>query len=155
VRAVHEIARTRDPRILPDLLDALHDQAAAVREAAAVLIGDSGAGAALPALKHALRNRDEDEWVRLRIGEAVARLGDPDGLPVLLELARGGTAPLTRLEAIAIFIRLTGLEATPPTDPAAEEFSVVLKAAETWWRTRRDHVKFDPGAGRFRTGRPD
>jgi len=153
VRAVHEIARTRDPRILPDLVDALHDQAAAVREAAAVLIGDSGASAALPALKHALRNRDEDEWVRLRVGEAVARLGDPDGLPVILELARGGTAPLTRLEAINVFIRLTGLEATPPGDPAAAEFSAVLQAAESWWRTHRDRLEFDTEAGRFRPRR--
>jgi len=150
VRAVHEIARTRDPRILPDLVEALHDQAAAVREAAAVHLGELGSGSALPALKHALRNSDEDEWVRLRIGEATARLGDTDGLEAILGLAHSGTAPLTRLEAITRFIQLTGFEATPPTDPGAAEFSSTLEAAARWWRAQRDRLEFDAGAGKFR-----
>ncbi len=150
VRAVHEIARTRDPRILPDLVEALHDQAASVREAAAVHIGESGSGSALPALKHALRNSDEDEWVRLRIGEAVAQLGDPDGLEAILGLARSGSAPLTRLEAITSFIQLTGFEATLPADPGAAEFSRALEAADRWWRTHRDRLEFDPETGKFR-----
>jgi HEAT repeat protein len=153
VRAVKELARTGDPRVLPDLVDALHDQAAAVRETAAVLIADTGSGSALPALKHGLRNLDEDEWVRLRIAEAVVRLGDADGFPVLLELAREGAAPLTRLEAIQVFIRLGGLATAPSADPASPEFAATLKAAGDWWRAHRDRLEFDPGAGRFRARR--
>jgi zinc/manganese transport system permease protein len=118
--AVREIASTADPRILPDLVEALHDQSPAVREQAAAALARLGNRSALPALLQGLKNRDEDEWVRLRIAQAVAGLGDADAIPVLLDLARSAEAKVTRLEALGTLARLAKLT-DPPPDPDSPE----------------------------------
>jgi zinc/manganese transport system permease protein len=121
VAAVREIARSADPRILPDLIEALHDQSPAVRERAAVALAGLGNRAALPALLQGLKNKDEDEWVRLHMAQAAAGLGSPDAVPVLFDLARKADARMTRLEAIGTLARLARLSDPPPTDPDSPE----------------------------------
>ena len=121
IAAVREIARSADPRILPDLIEALHDQSPAVREKAAVALAGLGNRSALPALQQGLKNKDEDDWVRLRIAQAVAGLGGDDAVPVLFELARKADATMTRLEAIDTLARLARLADPPPSDPDSPE----------------------------------
>jgi len=148
--AVRELTATADPRILPDLIQALHDQSAAVREQAAIAIGRVGSRAALPALQQALKNRDEDEWVRLRIAQAAAALGDSDAIPVLLDLARNGDAKVTRLEAIGSLARLARLSDPPPSDPESSEGQAVLQKLDRFWTTEGKHLKFDEESRTYR-----
>jgi len=148
--AVRELTATADPRILPDLIQALHDQSAAVREQAAIAIGRVGNRAALPALQQALKNRDEDEWVRLRIAQAAAALGDSDAIPVLLDLARNGDAKVTRLEAIGSLARLARLSDPPPSDPESSEGQAVLQKLDRFWTTEGKHLKFDEESRTYR-----
>jgi len=133
VAAVRQIASTADPRILPDLVEALHDQSAAVREQAASALGRLGNRSALPALLQGLKNRDEDEWVRLRIAQAVTGLGDPDAIPVLFDLARGADARMTRLEALGTLARLAKLPDPPPPDPDSPEGRAFLQKLDRFW----------------------
>jgi zinc/manganese transport system permease protein len=133
--AVGQLAATADPRVVHDLVDALHDQSASVREAAASALGRLGSRAALPALQQGLRNKDEDEWVRLRLAQAVAALGDPGGVRVLLDLAKKGEARITRLEAIATLLRLARISTPPPEDPESEEGKALLRRLDVWWST--------------------
>jgi len=117
VRAVRELAATADPRILPDLFGALSDQAAAVREAAAGELQRLGNRSAVPHLRQALKNRDEDAWVRLRIAQALAGLGEREGLSELADLAEHGEAKMMRLQALLALKRLLALEGDDPQDP--------------------------------------
>ncbi len=133
VAAVREIASTADPRILPDLVEALHDQSPAVREQAAAALGRLGNRAALPALLQGLKNKDEDEWVRLRIAQAVAGLGDADAIPVLFDLARSADARVTRLEALGTLARLAKLTDPPPSDPDSPEGQAILQKLDRFW----------------------
>ena len=149
VRAVSELADTGDIRILPDLIDALHDQSAAVREAAAAALGRAGNPSAIPALKHVLWSEDEDEWVRLRVAHTVADLGDQEGLKALLELAKEGDATLTRLEALTTLLKLSGSNDAPPADPDAAEAKALLQKLETWAKGPR--LRFDPVTRTYRS----
>ena len=133
VAAVRQIASSADPRILPDLIEALHDQSPAVREQAASALGRLGNRSALPALLQGLKNRDEDEWVRLRIAQAVAGLGDANAIPVLFDLARSADARVTRLEALGTLARLARLPDPPPPDPDSPEGLAFLQKLDRFW----------------------
>ncbi|HKQ96853.1 MAG TPA: iron chelate uptake ABC transporter family permease subunit [Candidatus Polarisedimenticolia bacterium] len=132
-RAVADLAATGDLRVLHDLTDALHDQDAGVREAAAVALGRSGNRTVVSSLKHHLSDDHEDSWVRLRLAQAVAGLGDSAGLPVLLDLAGGGEAALLRLEALNTLSRLAG-RTDPPLDATdGEPFAARLRELKSWF----------------------
>ncbi len=148
--AVGRLLATGDPRILPDLVSALHDQAASVREAAASALGRLGDRSALPPLKQGLLNEDEDEWVRLRIAQAVADLGERDGLPVLLDLARRGEAKITRLEALSTLARLSRTTGVPLDDPDSAEGASLREKLERWWAAEGGRVKWDAASRTYR-----
>lgn len=150
VAAVRDIASTADPRILPDLIEALHDQSAAVREQAATALARLGNRAALPALQQALKNKDEDEWVRLRIAQALAGLGAIDGIPVLLDLARNADAGMTRLEGMGTLARLAGIRDPVPSDPDSPEASAYLKTLERFWTVDAGRLRYDEASRTYR-----
>jgi hypothetical protein len=150
-RAVANLAETGDLRILPDLIDALHDQSPVVREAAAAALGRAGNPSAIPALKHLLTNEDEDEWVRLRVAHTVADLGDREGLTALLDLAKEGDAKLTRLEALATLLQLSGSADAPPDDPDVAEAKALIQKLERWAQGSR--LTFDPVTRTYRPRR--
>jgi zinc/manganese transport system permease protein len=150
VQAVEHLAASGDPRILPDLVDALHDQSASVREAAALALGDLRSRAAMPALLQALRAPDEDEWVRLRVAQAVVAMGEPQAIPVLLDLARNGEGRITRMEALRTAASVAGMEHPPSDDPNAEASQALLDRIEQWWHESGTRLQWDASAGRFR-----
>lgn len=149
-RAVADLARTGDPRIMHDLLDALGDQDAGVREAAAAALGQMGTRSAVPALKQHLDHRDEDPWVRLRMAESLGTLGEPSALPVLVELAAGGEGKLVRLEALQILSRQLRLGGDALDDPDAEEARVRLEKARAVLKASGGKPRFDPATRTFR-----
>ncbi len=150
VAAVRQLASTADPRILPDLVDALHDQSAAVREQTATALARLDNRAALPALQQAMKSKDEDEWVRLRIAQAVAGLGDTDGVPVLLDLARSADAKMTRLEALGSLARLARFSDPVPADPDSSEGTAFLQKLDRFWTTEAKRLRFDEASRTYR-----
>lgn len=147
-KAVADLAATGDVRVLHDLTDALHDQDAGVREAAAVALGRSGNHTVLPSLTQHLGDTHEDAWVRLRLAQAVAGLGDPKGLPVLLDLAAGDEAALLRLEAINTLARLAGRSDAPLDAADGAPYAERLKALRTFVGDGRG-LRFDARRGTF------
>jgi zinc/manganese transport system permease protein len=150
--AVGRLANTGDPRVLPDLVDALHDQSPAVREAAASALAQFGSRSALPALRQGLRNQDEDEWVRLRMAQAAAGMGDSVGIPPLLELARHAEAGLLRLEALSTLARLSGRTSPAALEPDGPEAGDLLQDLEAWWQEGEDALRWDGASGTYRAG---
>jgi zinc/manganese transport system permease protein len=147
-RAVAELARSGDPRVLHDLVDALADQDAGVREAAAAAVGQMGNRSAIPALRQHLGHKDEDPWVRLRMAESLAALGERDGLQALLDLAATGDGGLLRLEALNTLSKFASL--TPPVDdPAGDAARKRLGALRAWWDRNGARLHFDPQTRTF------
>lgn len=151
--AVARLAGSGDPRILPDLLDALQDHSTAVREAAALALAQIGNRSALPALRQGLRNTDEDAWVRLRMAQAAAGMGEDAGLEPLLELARDDGPALLRLEALSTLARLAGLPADEPALPGSAEAEAQLQSLEDWWQEHRGKLRWDGDTGVYREQR--
>jgi zinc/manganese transport system permease protein len=141
--AVARLAETGDPRVVPDLLDALQDHSPAVREAAAVALAQGGHRSALPALRQGLRNTDEDGWVRLRMAQAAAGMGDVAGLEPLLDLARGEAPLLLRMEALSTLSRLAGLPESDAQTPGSPGFEEQLQKLDEWWRANRDSLRWN------------
>ncbi|HZE88896.1 MAG TPA: iron chelate uptake ABC transporter family permease subunit [Verrucomicrobiae bacterium] len=148
-KAVADLAATGDLRVVSDLVAALHDQSATVKEAAALALGRTGSRSALPALIQGLKNADEDEWVRLRISQAVTQLGDTAGIPVLLEIAERGDAKLSRAEALGSLRALSGARGAPPADPDAPDGRAALDAAKHWWAADGAALEWDAAARSF------
>ncbi len=151
-QAVGDLAATGDHRVIPDLVGALHDQSAAVRESAASALGRLGDPSALPALRQGLGNKDEDEWVRLRMAQAAADLGEPGGIPVLLNLAHNGDAKLTRLQALTSLSRLSGTPGPAPQDPDSPQGKDLLAKLDQWWRKQQARLKWDASSRTYREG---
>ena len=149
-RAVADLARTGDPRVMHDLLDALGDQDAGVREAAAAALGQMGTPSAVPALRQHLGHRDEDPWVRLRMAESLGKLGEPAALPVLVDLASGGEGKLLRLEALQILSRLLSLGSDPLDDPDAEAAQKRLAMARSLLKASGGKPRFVSATRTFR-----
>src|SRR6185436_18285910 len=96
----------------------------------------------LSSLNHHLSDTHEDSWVRLRLAQAVAGLGDAGGLPVLVDLAASDEAGLLRLEAINTLARLAG-RAEPPLDAVeGEAFGKRLQALRAFVADGRG-LRFD------------
>jgi zinc/manganese transport system permease protein len=148
-RAVADLAKSGDPRVTHDLIDALGDQDAGVREAAAIALGRSPNRAVIVPLKRALANKDEDEWVRLRLAQSVAGFGDRDAVPVLFELAEKGDAALTRLEALNTLSRLFGRKDPPLDDAGGDAARARLGELRSWWKTHGAAARFDAATGTF------
>jgi zinc/manganese transport system permease protein len=154
IRAVSDLTATSDPRILPDLVDALHDQSAAVREAAAAALARLGNAAALPALKQGLKDRDEDEWVRLRMAQAVTGLGDADGIPILFDLTRDADAEVTRLEALGTLLNIAHIANDPsPADSDPDRTAELLRRLDRWWEGAKGRLHWDAATRTYRAGR--
>ncbi len=149
VKAVEGLASLADGAAVGDIGGALQDPSEAVRENAARTLGSLGDTAALPPLKEAMGRHEEDEWVKLRVAEAVALLGDPAGIPALLELARAADARVVRVNALLAVMRLAGLADKTPADldDAAEESS--LRALQQWWRDRGPSLRWDAASKTF------
>ena len=149
-RAVTDLAATGDHRVVPDLVDALHDQSPAVRESAASALRSLRDRAAVPSLKHALWNSDEDEWVRLRMAQAVSDMGDPAGIPVLLDLARRADAKVARGEALTTLAQISGSPAPAALDPESSEAAALLDKLGRWWRDHGSRLKWNNSERVFR-----
>ena len=112
-----------------------------------------GNRSALPALRQSLRDTDEDAWVRLRMAQAVAGMGEDAGLEPLLGLARDDGPALLRLEALSTLARLAGLPEDEPVSPGSPEAEARLQSLEAWWREHRGELRWDGEAGVYREQR--
>ncbi|MBK8482276.1 MAG: HEAT repeat domain-containing protein [Proteobacteria bacterium] len=76
-----------------------------LRETAALVLGDGGDRAALPALLTCLR-ADDNRWVRAACAEALGRLGQPTGLPALTQAIEREKHPRVRRAIARALVRL-------------------------------------------------
>lgn len=155
--ALEALARARAPAAPATLMAALRDGQDAVAAQAAWLLADGGHLLALPRLLLGLGPYpvDYDVPVAVRCAEAaaLAELGNPAGVPLILMLLAEGTPlqvpeaelPWTRTEQIVYLqeLALPGLQALAGTDfgflpgspvPARER---AVAAARAWWAAER------------------
>ncbi len=129
-----------DPRIVPAMIERLHDDDWWLRLTAADALGHIGDPRAVQPLIQAL----EDPEIRWAAVEALGRIGDPRALPALAHLLKD-PAPEIRIEILLAMERfnhpqiLTALRRIAATDPNRIVRARALEVAERV--ARRDHVE--------------
>ncbi len=145
VAAIEELAARAEFEVLPQIEDALEDPAAAVRESAARALGVMRAPEALPALLRALEREEEDEWVRLRVCEAIVLLGGVEGIPALIKIARDAEARIVRSSAVDVLAEVSGLGRRNGAGSLKDPLDVI----ERWWEDHGHALEWDPSTGTF------
>ena len=93
---------------------------------------------------------DEDEWVRLRAAESVAMLGDPAGIPALIQIARSGDARVARQSALKTLLSLSGLDHGKPREPTDAEAPALMRTLERWWQQHHGDLQWDAARRSYR-----
>jgi HEAT repeat protein len=114
-----------DPR---PLQDALQDEAAGVREAAATGLGELAAIRAVPALIARACDEGEDRLVREAAVAALGAIGDPAALPALLDLV-GSAPPQVRRRCVAALTVFDGEEVEQALRAAAADRNPMVREA--------------------------
>jgi zinc/manganese transport system permease protein len=145
--AARALGKRRDPAALPHLIDALEDPSDAVKENAARSLGELGSAAAKPALERALERTDQDEWVKLRVAEALACCGATSGIWALLQLAADADAKLVSDQALLTALELTGHSSASGLQGAEAEAR--LAELRRWWETHGPELRWSAERSRF------
>jgi zinc/manganese transport system permease protein len=141
-KAVNDLAARGDKSAVPVVVKGLQDSSTTVRENAATALGALGDASAVGPLATVMNNAEEDEWVRLRAADSVALLGDPAGIPVLIEIARSGEARVARIEALKMLRRLSGsADGAEPTSD--KDSAALLTEIDSWWRQHQASLRWD------------
>jgi len=155
--ALAALCDARDPRAASTLMAALRDTQDAVAAEAARLLGEHGHQRAIPRLLLGLGpfpvDYDVPPAVRCAEAAALARLGNPGGMDLILVVLAEGTPqavpdaqlPFTRTDRVVYLqeLALLGLSALAGTDfgyvPGAPvpQRGAALDAARAWWQERR------------------
>jgi hypothetical protein len=139
--AATQLGALHDTALLQPLLRALEDPAASVKEQAAEALAKLARPEAVPALQAALAREDADEWVHLRVAEALAHCGGVDGVDALVAMAQEADAKLVRAQAQKTALAV--LEGAPALRGAADQQAAQLA---TFWGAQREHARWDPQA---------
>jgi HEAT repeat protein len=121
-----EVLAAAGPEVLPDLRAAIADPDPTVREAAATGIGEIGGSRATAAVEAIARDPDEDRLVIEAAVAALGALGDPNSLPLLLQLAGSGP-PQIRRRAIVALTAFEGPEVETAFDAAREDRNPMVR----------------------------
>ncbi|HEY3174304.1 MAG TPA: iron chelate uptake ABC transporter family permease subunit [Candidatus Polarisedimenticolia bacterium] len=150
-KAISGLASMGDRRAAPDILRMLEDSSTAVRENAARALGVLGDTSAVSPLGQRVTRKEEDEWVRLRAAEALVLLGQPSGLPALIEIARSGEARMARITALESLLAASGIAeaagGAAGLDPGRAE--TLLKAVGQWWQRHGSELRWEPASRSF------
>lgn len=148
--AAEKLGKSKDPSVVPNLIQSLKDPANAVKEKAAEALGALGRPEAQAGLEAALGTKTDDEWVTFHVAEALARCGGPKGVTALIRLAEDADAKVLRDQALATALVLTGKPAVK--DSAAKEGKAALQDLAAWWKGAETQVHWDSAQKRFIVG---
>lgn len=99
IEALNEIKEHRLSDLLPDVKPFLFHSDATLRELSVQLIANLRLATAVPWLKEALA-AETDQFIKIDLADAVAVLGDKEGLYALAAIAESADAPLARADAL-------------------------------------------------------
>jgi hypothetical protein len=148
--AAEKLGKLADPAVLPELVRALRDPSPAVKEKAAVALGALGQSDAAEPLAAALAQQDEDEWVHLRVAEALVRCGDARGMAALIAIAGEAEAKLVRMAALRSALAFAGRPDAQSLDGDAGD--QLRGELATWWSASAPSAHWDAASARFMVG---
>jgi len=144
-RAAEKLGKLDDPSVVASLARALQDPSAAVKEKAAQALGALGRPEAAAALDAALDDPHADEWVSLRVAEALVRCGGTRGMSVLLAMASEADAKLVQIEALHLALVFAGRPL--PATLEGESGAAARVELASWWATTEASARWDATAG--------
>jgi hypothetical protein len=134
------VATLHRNELLADVLALLSDPDDTVREAALECVRTLGDPASIEPLL-AAASGEEDEFLKVELAEAAIELGDPRGIPVLLDVMESGSARQAQKDAWEHFHAhlLPPLEFHP--DFAAAEHAAEIRSLRAWWEANQASQK--------------
>ena len=85
--------------------------------------------------------QEKDEYLRVELGEALLELGDPSGVPVLLDVMASGEAREARRDAFEHLGAHVPLSLPYDASAGAEERAERVRALREWWQTNGKQVE--------------
>jgi HEAT repeat protein len=147
--ALNLVTQYLDRSFLADTHALLSDANDTIRETAArslKLIGDAQSAAALVQAAE----EEEDEYIRVEIGETLLELADPRGIPILIDVMDHGEVPNVRKHAHEHLTAHIPVIFSFRTDLAAPDNDGEVEPFRRWWRENRDRLVWEERSRAFR-----
>ncbi|MDZ7269014.1 MAG: metal ABC transporter permease [candidate division KSB1 bacterium] len=142
-RALRLVIEHRMAAALPQVLALLDDPQDLVREdavRAAKILGHAGITPRLLAAAE----KEQDEYIRVELAEAALELGDPRGLPVLLDMMDTGEATDIRKDAHEHLCAHLKVDFPFHAEIPAAANDSEIRPFRQWWAKHRHQLKWDP-----------
>lgn len=149
IDAVHHLAELADPHAVPHLLEVLKgNPSERLIEHIVQALPLFSDRSAVEVLK-GLGQRDFDAFLKIEIANAILRLRDPSGIPILLDVLKEEKALLPRVQAFQLFRDVVGKDFG--YDPYADEKTrdKALKSMKVWWDRVSSKIRWREQKGRF------
>lgn len=149
LEAIHHLAEGRDPHAIPELLSLLkRTRSDRVFEHIVRALPAFRDRSTVPSLLELAQN-DLDPFLEVDLAEAILKLKDPRGIPLLIQVLEGAEAVLARKKALELLQKDTGETfGYRPEGPIAEN-RPALQRWRAWWQSRGNHLVWHELKGRF------
>ena len=97
---------------------------------------------------------EEDEFLKVEMAECVLELGDPRGIPALLDIMDEGEVSQVRKDAHEHLIAHTKLDFPFSADPSPGSNDDQIEPYRRWWRENAEKLEWEPSSRVFRPNLP-
>jgi hypothetical protein len=149
LEAIHHLAEDRDPHAVPALLALLRDtRSDRVIEHLVRALPVFRSPSVVPSLLE-LAERDVDAFLKVEVANAILRLRDPGGIPILIGFLEENEVFLARKKALELLREVTGQSFDYRVEASAEENAVVIRRWKAWWGRRGEGPTWHEQRRRF------
>ena len=144
VRLLELIETRRDTSLLPEVHPLLLDRDDSVAERALRCIRALGAKQSADPI-FAAAGKEEDEYLRVEMAEALLELGDLRGAPILIDVITKGEAAQARRDAWEHLSAHVALDAKFRPELAVKPDAAGVAELEQWWAEHKSKLELDHG----------
>jgi zinc/manganese transport system permease protein len=150
--AIQHLGDMRDPRIVPALTKFLEkERSEQLVEATIDALAKQKDQRAIAALRNAV-NRNYDDFMKLSIGTAQLKIGDPQGFLTLIHILQNEEAGYARQQAAIELETQSGQKFGYNAEKSVQENSAALKKIMQWWDKRGKRMTYNKETGKFADG---
>jgi zinc/manganese transport system permease protein len=144
VKLLEILCKRHDPQYLPDVQSLLADSDDMVKERALRCLREWGGNANREAL-FAAAGREDDEYMKVEMAEALLELGDVRGAPLLIDVIASGDAAQARRDAWEHLTAHVPIDVKLRPDLPPAENAAAIAALRRWWSEHESALALDHG----------
>jgi hypothetical protein len=150
LRLLGIVEARKDKSVLPAIEGLLLDKDDSIAERSLRVVRALGDPRSADVIANAARKEDDD-YLRVEMAEALLELGDARGLPLLVDVICGDGANQARREAWEHLAAHVDVPVKVDVDLAADDKASGVPDLQAWWKSHASTVKAQ-GGGRFQVG---